>query len=336
MKVFTTVLALQAVFCSQPSPHGDVAVAGRLYVGTQDSEPAKEGSKLQKESQQKEWFDYAGDLAVAPCEYEVEVKWTPFRIPETRDAAKGAANELETVLLGEGEVEPVYESLAASVAALWKVRLQEANHTKPGRYRISRGQGKVLQYCLTTPANHFLRTPDLAITCSFPPGQIVVEKRDDRVSLFEPQTILHPLPWGDGLAKRRKLDWVQVGERLFRAEENSTVRTTVLLDDLGRPVACWIRLSKDPDIVYAGFYKWHKTENGTSFPLSSIALRGQEGAVHVMMHDTKLLSLNDPRTEPLLVLNGPCRVIDGRGAKPKYIPQPFPEFLKGLVDIKKD
>ncbi|MEZ5974644.1 MAG: hypothetical protein R3E96_07320 [Planctomycetota bacterium] len=213
MKVFTTVLALQAVFCSQPSPHGDVAVAGRLYVGTQDSEPAKEGSKLQKESQQKEWFDYAGDLAVAPCEYEVEVKWTPFRIPETRDAAKGAANELETVLLGEGEVEPVYESLAASVAALWKVRLQEANHTKPGRYRISRGQGKVLQYCLTTPANH-LRTPDLRLLARFLRGRSWLKNAMTvfPYSSHKPYCIL--FRGGTGFRKT-KLDWVQVENGWF-------------------------------------------------------------------------------------------------------------------------
>ncbi len=284
------------------------------------------------------WFDIAEKLAGIPYDYEVEVFWVPIAIPEdfpeNRERLNGAAAKLEQVLLGQGEVDPNFESLERAVLELWAAQDGDSRTAKTAKYRITRGRERVLQYGLSYPTVHTLHTPDLTLMHSSPPGALSISDLDKRVQPYVPQTILKPLPSGEAIGMLKSMEWKSVGDRMLRADRDSQTGYTVQTDGKGRPIAFWSRFTQASEQVYAGFYAWSQTEGEPAFPTGAIILRGEGRGMHVMMYQVRGLSLDASGPEPVMVLGEVSGVVDLRGNARKTMALPLPDFLTGLVRIE--
>ncbi|HRV82550.1 MAG TPA: hypothetical protein P5218_14025, partial [Planctomycetota bacterium] len=247
-----------------------------------------------------------------------------------------AAAELHAALVGQGETEPDMDALASAFDELWGAQPEDSRLAKPGRYRITRGQGRVLQFCREYPASHVLRTAELSIGYSNPPGQLVIEKRGVDAQLFEPQTLLAPLPFADDSLQRwGEQDWEAPSSQWLRTSfHRSDARAAVRLDTYARPVGYWFQAGREAESVIAGFFEWPDAEALPTIPSRSITLYAQPGGIYGMMYRVTEASSGDPAIEPQLVVPEVSRCVDMRGTAPKWIDGPLPEVLDGLVRIE--
>ena len=318
-----------ACSCSeQRPPAAETAVLTKQVV-------VGEAAAFDSQDLHRGWLGVANELSTISCEYDVEIRWVNALAPHGDSSVSSAALELREILEGEGDTEPVFDSLATAFIDLWKVQPQGLNRSKVARFRITRGHGKVLQLCLTLPSLHQLRTDVMAVTYSDPPGQLVIGHPSRDTTLYEPQELLYPLPWGSQLGAWGSRNWVPLEPLRIRAEsEESGTRSTVLLDDRQRPVAYWDRQGPNSDTILSGYYEW-ASANGSAvtLPLRTIHIVASPGGFSAMMFVVKSIEINSIAIEPVLVIPHLSSVVDLRGAVPRTIDGGLPVMLNGLVSV---
>ncbi|MEZ5976082.1 MAG: hypothetical protein R3F33_09600 [Planctomycetota bacterium] len=286
----------------------------------------------------KPWLELAQRLATVSCEYEVEVRWAHLRdgdleIPDGQAPTprQQAAKLLKQAMICEGDSPPATETLLGAMDVLWDTREEDPRHKQLGRYRITRGAGRVLQYYLGDPKMHEMRTAKLSVTYLAPPGQLLISHPNTQVMLFEPQNLLEPLPCDGSEMARRKWTWEKLDTYLYRAGGREEMRATVLTSRDHLPIASWRSYRQRVDEFIAGFYAWTRDASGEFFPARALTLRSSEGAIYVMDYSVQVQRVDDPEIQPILRLPGLESIRDDRKPKEEQVLKGVPEEIREFV-----